>query len=324
MAQAFITRRKGGGGVNKDLPAQVTAFTATADSTPSITLSWQNPSEYWAGTLIVKKAGSAPKGVNDGEKVYKGEGTSYTDFDVQFDTEYFYRAFPFNEKKQYQTAVNVASAKPLSGIALSELAEGTLININEGGTAVPFYLAKHDYESGLNGAGRQLFVRKDCYDKRRWHNSNVNAYATSSIDSWQNSTYKAKLSAAVQEMMGTTKFYYRLGSGSTTVTTLIRAIFLLSLDELKGESSGWGKMGGSILPIASALQSAYLNGSLVDQWTRSVISDSAVDLAPTGSSYVPYGVDCTETCGSRPCFTLPATAMVYPEPNADGSYSLIE
>ena len=116
MAQAFITRRKGGGGVNKDLPAQVTAFTATADSTPSITLNWVNPTEYWAGTLIVKKAGSAPEGVNDGEKVYKGEETSYTDFDVSFDTEYFYRAFPYNEKKQYQTLIVTANATPTKEI----------------------------------------------------------------------------------------------------------------------------------------------------------------------------------------------------------------
>lgn len=30
----------------------------------------------------------------------------------------------------------------------------------------------------------------------------------------------------------------------------------------------------------------------------------------------------TSKLGSRPCFTLPADAIVNPEPNADGSYTL--
>ena len=113
MAQAIITRRKGKG-VNKDLPEQLTAFTAAADNTPQITLSWENPTEYWAGTLIVKKAGSAPEGVNDGEKVYNGTGTSFVDTAVEYDTEYFYRAFPYNAKKQYQTEVLTVSATPVA------------------------------------------------------------------------------------------------------------------------------------------------------------------------------------------------------------------
>lgn len=331
MAQAFITRRGGGGGgVNQTLPAQITAFTATADNTPSVTLSWQNPTEYWAGTLIVKKAGSAPEGVNDGVKVYNGEGTSYTDFDVQFDTEYFYRAFPYNAKKQYQTAVNVASAKPVSGIALSEMAEGALVNIMEDGTAVPFYLAKHDYESGLNGAGRQLFVRKDCYDERLW-DSSYNAYATSDIDAWQNGDYKAKLSKAVQEMIGETTFYYTVGKGDSTVTTLSRSVFSLSVTEVGLEYQS-ANVEGSALPIATTLQKAKYNGSITNWWTRSPARTSnnrnvALIVAYNSSTHV-LGISgsavYTSPRASRPCFTLPANAVVYPEPNADGSYTLIE
>lgn len=40
-----------------------------------------------------------------------------------------------------------------SGLPLSDLPEGSLVAINERGSPVLFYLAKHDYESGLNGAG---------------------------------------------------------------------------------------------------------------------------------------------------------------------------
>ena len=45
-----------------------------------------------------------------------------------------------------------------SGLPLSDLPEGSRVAINE---------------SGLNGAGRTLFVRKDCYDERKWNSNNA-------------------------------------------------------------------------------------------------------------------------------------------------------
>ena len=60
-----------------------------------------------------------------------------------------------------------------SGLSLSDLPEGSLAAIDESGSPVLFYLAKHDYESGLNGAGRTMFVRKDCYDERKWNSNNA-------------------------------------------------------------------------------------------------------------------------------------------------------
>lgn len=52
--------------------------------------------------------------MRDGVKVYVGTGTSFTDADVSFDTTYYYRAYPYNEKKQYQTLTNVVSITPKS------------------------------------------------------------------------------------------------------------------------------------------------------------------------------------------------------------------
>lgn len=76
---------------------------------------------------------------------------------------------------------------------LSTKVAGSIIKIKESGSPVEFIVCKHDYESELNGSGRTLVVRKDCYDNRQWHSSNVNAYATSDIDAWFNSTYKTYL-----------------------------------------------------------------------------------------------------------------------------------
>lgn len=109
--------KSGGAGVNDNLPAQVTAFSVVDGSVggvPKVTVSWQNPTQYFAGILIVRKAGSAPIGVNDGDKVYNGTGTSFVDTNIQFNQVYYYRAYPYNDKKQYQTLANTKSITPKS------------------------------------------------------------------------------------------------------------------------------------------------------------------------------------------------------------------
>ena len=196
---------------------------------------------------------------------------------------------------------------PSSGIMLGDIVEGQLVKLLENGTAVEFYVAKHDYESALNGTGRTLLVRKDCYNLRGWHTSNVNAYASSAINSWLNGDYKGLLDTDVQNVIGTTKFYYTPGNGSTNVTTLTSAIFLMSVTEL-GKSYAYANAEGTSLPIASTLQIAYRNGSAVFQWTRSPLTNYTSLAVCLESSGVVGGYYCTDTYGSRPCFTLPSGA----------------
>lgn len=194
---------------------------------------------------------------------------------------------------------------------------GSIVKLKENGVLVDFYVAKHDYENGLNGSGRTLVVRKDCYDTRQWHTSNVNAYATSAIDTWLNSTYKNLLDADIRGVIGTTKIKYTPGNGNTTVGTLERAIFLLSVTEL-GRSASYANTEGTALSIASSLQIAYLNGSAVVQWTRSPYTNSTYGACYLGTDGgVGYSY-CNNTSGSRPAFTLPSTLSV----SDDGSVSV--
>lgn len=194
---------------------------------------------------------------------------------------------------------------------------GSIVKLKENGVLVDFYVAKHDYENGLNGSGRTLVVRKDCYDTRQWHTSNVNAYATSAIDTWLNNTYKNLLDADIRGVIGTTKIKYTPGNGNTTVGTLERAIFLLSVTEL-GKTASYANTEGTALSIASSLQIAYLNGFAVVQWTRSPNTDD------TSNAYYLYTngdvnyLSCYNTSGSRPAFTLPSTLSV----SDDGSVSV--
>ena len=206
---------------------------------------------------------------------------------------------------------------------LSELPERAIVNVNENGTKTPFYLAKHDYESGLNGAGRDLYVRKDCYDARAWSTGN-NAYANSSLDTWFNGDYKALFDEKIQEAMGTTTFYYTPGGNgaSMTVSTLARSVFALSTAEL-ALSNTYLNAEGSALPIASTSQIAYLDGSAYSQWTRSPKIDEytrAGCVNNYGRSNYDYVYNAV---GARPCFTLPSTMLVGATPNADGSYNLL-
>ena len=194
---------------------------------------------------------------------------------------------------------------------------GSIVKLKENGVLVDFYVAKHDYENGLNGSGRTLVVRKDCYDTRQWHTSNVNAYATSVIDTWLNSTYKNLLDADIRGVIGTTKIKYTPGNGNTTVGTLERAIFLLSVTEL-GKTVSYANTEGTALSIASSLQIAYLNGSAVVQWTRSPNSVSAYSPFCLGSDGDIVSYYCYNTKGSRPAFTLPSTLFV----SDDGSVSV--
>ena len=214
------------------------------------------------------------------------------------------------------TAYDIPFSK---GIPLNTITPGAILMLNESGNPVPFYIAKHDYESGLNGAGRTLVVRKDCYDNRQWHSSNVNAYASSAIDSWLNGTYKNLLDADIRGVIGTTKIKYTPGNGNNTVGTLERAIFLLSATEMN-RSASWFNVEGTALEIASSLQIAYMNGSAVVQWTRSPnldLTSRAVCLYADGSVYYRY---CTNTHGSRPAFTLPGDLALAQNP--DGTYTL--
>ena len=205
----------------------------------------------------------------------------------------------------------------MATVTLGSKAEGSIIKLKENGVLVDFYIAKQNYESGLNGAGRVLVVRKDCYDQRQWHGSNVNAYASSAIDSWLNSTYKNLLDANIRTAMGTTKIYYTPGNGNNTKTTLQRSVFLLSATEL-GLSHTYMNAEGTALSstVVNLLRIAKLNGSAVYQWTRSPHTYDASSAwflgAGTGNN------NCSGTYGSRPTFTLPSSLYV----SDDGSVSV--
>jgi len=152
---------------------------------------------------------------------------------------------------------------------LGKKEHGSLVKLNENGAPVEFYVAKHDYESELNGPGRTLLVRKDCHSQIQWgivssypENS---VYGNSIISKWLNGNYLAMLDENIQAALGATKFYHLPRANVSYV--LSRSVFLLSATELGIEKTGL-MYDGTELPVADILKIAELNGSAVAQWTR--------------------------------------------------------
>ena len=211
------------------------------------------------------------------------------------------------------TAFTVPFSK---GIPLSTITPGAILYLNEYGSPVPFYVCKHDYESGLNGAGRTLLVRKDCYDKRIF-DSRSKIFAGSSIDTWLNGTWIKLLTLDVQSAAGTTKIYYYDGSNKKAVTT--RAVFLLSTAEFG--YSDYADTDGEPLDSAvrKLLSTAYYGGNSVGQWTRTPATWTQKDVYVIMPSDYSTHMLCNNSYGVRPAFTIPSTFPVIQNP--DGTYS---
>lgn len=127
---------------------------------------------------------------------------------------------------------------------LSNIPEGKTVLMDEGNNVVEFIVAKHGYESELNGVGRTLLIRKRYPTLMNW-DSSWSAYAQSDINTWLNDEYLNTFSSAQKEAIGSTTFYYTPGFtamdfsvGSSKVSTMSKAVFLPSAHEFGGDCEG--------------------------------------------------------------------------------------
>lgn len=200
------------------------------------------------------------------------------------------------------------------GTPLAAYAEGDIVKINENGVPFEFLIGKHNYESGLNGIGRTLILRKNLFDERMWAMpSSDTKYAGSLLDTWFNGEYKNLLDDSIKSAMGTTKIYCTNSFSDQSIITIDRSIFALSGNEFGLQTPGTNNE-GSPLPIAEEIRDGYLNGRRKSQSTRTLFlwenNYTAVIYQEGG-----YGLtSCTTATGSRPAFTLPESIIV----GADG------
>lgn len=195
---------------------------------------------------------------------------------------------------------------PSTGIALADIAEGSIVKLNENGSPVEFYVACHNYESALNGMGRTLLVRASVHSKRRWDAGDDNAYFTGSdLEIFLNGDYLETLDAEVQSVIVTTKFI-------TQSKTEEAAIFLLNRGELYASQSETGTC-GTLLPIAEILTTVYGEEFWIRYGTYGHASAEIIGTASgTSAEYVLSSEVSTGTSAVVPVFTLPATAVFDP------------
>lgn len=306
------------------IPLQPPTNFAAKAGNGQVTMTWTDPENEtsggttyatWDYTRIVRKTGSSPADENDGELVVESsqknqyQTTGFVDDGLVNDTQYFYGAFACSTDGVWSEGA-FANATPMVGTPLGSLVEGTLIKILENGAPVEFYVSKQNYEPGLNGDGRTLMVRKDCYDNRFWNDSNYNYWPGSTIYSWLNGSYKSLFSSAVQNLIGSTSYYYTNSVKSFSLSTTTSSVFMISLFEAGLDPGGAANNEGEILPIAEQLKIAYLSGSPCSQWTRTPYTGSVAQSYSIGTNGYQLAMACTTSYGSRPCFTLPATALV--------------
>lgn len=214
---------------------------------------------------------------------------------------------------------------PLSGIRANTLAVGSTVKLMENGTAVE-YLVVHQglpssmYDASCDGC---WLLRKDIYEKRKWHSSNVNDYANSTIHSYLNSTFLGLFDSDIQAAIKEVKIPYVNGTANSAVASgangLAAKIFLLSGYEVGwmqgGSSSSYFPIDGACLSYFSGTSATdskrigYLNGAATYWWLRSPYTQTTKDawLVNTEGGY--NSGYCTNSFGIRPALILPSTAL---------------
>lgn len=213
---------------------------------------------------------------------------------------------------------------------------GSIVTINEAGSPVEFYVAEHDYESGLNGTGRTLLVRRYVYPTAmQWGTEyptdsfgypDYSVFYNSNLYGWLNKTYVNSLDAKIQSAIGTT--YYKIGSASCgrtynestevyyflpycDIVTSGSAVFSLSATELGFD---WTPSEGTEIESASVLRVAYDSGGIArNQWARSIYYNGTggYDYATYVTNKGKSGqISLKSSYYARPVFTLPDTTLV--------------
>lgn len=215
---------------------------------------------------------------------------------------------------------------PLTGILANEIAVGSSVYLNENGTPAE-YLVVHKglpssmYDESCNGL---WLLRKDCYENKQWHSSNVNSYKDSTIHSHLNSDFLNVFDTKTQRAIKQAKIPYVNGTGSggsvaSGANGLRTKIFLLG-----GYEIGWNQGNNGSIPIdgskldyfssgtataANKLRTAYLNGSGAIWWTR---SPSASTTNKTFIVALSGGIatdDPADLSSVRPAMILPTNAV---------------
>ncbi len=142
-------------------PGDVTGLTADPDD-GQILLSWTNPADDdFVGVLIRRRDDDYPAGPEDGDFVYDGPAETFTDFDLNNGTTYYYKAFAHDAEPNYAEGVQISVA-PVDGPGPANVINFTCVSgdgqadlswtnpSDPGFSGVKILRSTEDYPSGPN------------------------------------------------------------------------------------------------------------------------------------------------------------------------------
>lgn len=182
----------------------------------------------------------------------------------------------------------------------------SIVKVKENGVAQDFYVVRHNAYT----SGRTLLLRRYIHSERQWHSSNVNAYATCTLDAWFNGDYFNSLPADIRGQIAAVTIPYTPGNGSTGLSSISRKVFAVSATEL-GQTHQYLNAEGTALANAADLKIATdSSGTAKVQWTRSPYTNFTANAWVLGTDGSLSSNGCSNTYGARPAFTLPSSLSV--------------
>lgn len=211
--------------------------------------------------------------------------------------------------------------------AIGTLAVGSSVYLNVGGVRKEFLVVHQGLPSSLYDAscdGTWLLM-KDCYENRQWNSSESNVYETSTVNTYLNGPFLSLFDSNIQGIIKQVKIPYRTNGGSGGTDQSGANGLSVKIFPLSGYEVGWTTDIDPYLPVdgvklayfesgtstsAQNKRIAYLNGSAVDWWLRSVNGYSATSawIVDSSGGYGVRGV--SASLGILPALVLPSDTLV--------------
>lgn len=211
--------------------------------------------------------------------------------------------------------------------AIGTLAVGSSVYLNVGGVRKEFLVVHQGlpsslYDESCNGT---WLLMKDCYENRQWNSSDSNVYETSTVNTYLNGPFLSLFDSNIQGIIKQVKIPYRKNGGSGGTDQSGANGLSVKIFPLSGYEIGWTTDIDPYLPVdgvklayfesgtstsAQNKRIAYLNGSAVDWWLRSMNGYSATSVWFVDSSggFGTRGV--STSLGIHPALILPSTTLV--------------
>ncbi len=304
----MILRRNGA--YTGTMAGQPLGFKAVSNRIGSIDLSWTTVPEdtAYAALRILRRDDRFPKDEYDGEVIYEGAGSSYTDEDLTPGATYYYRAFARSKDGVYQnsycqTTGTVRTTQPL---ILKKV--GDIVRIKENDAWQDYVVAQQGYPQRVGGG--TLLLRRDIAGRRTMSSTMQNEYDNSMADTWLLGAFLPTLDSAVSAKIPTCQIPYT-GGGEHASGYLERKVFLLSATEVGGVEEGMGKEGTRLdLFQTNTWRISNFQGSPYLWATRSPDTTTTNQFWMVNETGAFASKTVFTTCGMRPAFTLPGDEFV--------------